>query len=113
MSATNRPTSRWSSSTKSSNSTNQTIPIVAPRKKLYRPVVNQQHTFTRMAKTRHDVEQLFKLYYSANIKFDTFQKQVVTGKFQSFFFKLNFYYIRNTYSKRTNSSITYSRSFTK
>ena len=78
MSATNRSTSRWSSSTKSNSIINQST-----RKRPPQPTTNAQHTFTqRMAKTRHDVEQLFKLYYAANVKFDTFQRQVVTGKFQ-------------------------------
>jgi hypothetical protein len=87
MSAINRPTSRWSSSTKSSSSTNQTAPLMASRKKFYRPLQNNQHAFgQRMARTKHDIEQLFKLYYSNNIKFDTFQKQMITGKFQSFLF---------------------------
>jgi len=76
MSTTNRPTSRWPSSTKSNNSFNQT-----PQKKLSRPLINQHNYSQRSAKSRHDVEQLFKLYYSTNIQFDTFQKQVVTGKF--------------------------------
>jgi hypothetical protein len=75
MSTTNRPTSRWLSSTKSNNLINQTS-----QKKLSRPLINQQHNYSqRSAKSNHDVEQLFKLYYSTNIQFDTFQKQVVTG----------------------------------
>jgi len=82
MSATNRPTSRWSSSTKSNSLIHQST-----RKKPIQPPINHQHTITqRLAKTRHDVEQLFKLYYATNIKFDTFQRQVVTGKFQVEFF---------------------------
>jgi hypothetical protein len=76
MSATNRPTTRWLSSTKSNNLINPST-----RKKPLQSSINYQQTFTqRMAKTRHDVEELFKLYYAANIKFDTFQQQVVTGK---------------------------------
>ena len=76
MSTTNRPTTRWSSSSKSSSLINPST-----RKKPLQPTINYQHTFgQRAAKTRHDVEELFKLYYAANIKFDTFQRQVVTGK---------------------------------
>lgn len=93
MSTTNRPTTRWSSSSKSTmNSNIQPVSFINPQKKnVHRslPLMNQQHTFTqRMTKTRHDIEQLFKLYYSANIKFDTFQKQIVTGNFFIFLFIL-------------------------
>ncbi|CAF1249009.1 unnamed protein product [Rotaria sp. Silwood1] len=85
MSETNRPTSRWSSSIptriKSSNTNNnQTIPLIISRRKLLRTAKNHQQTFAqRMAKVRHDTEELFQLYYSNNIKFDTFQQQIVTG----------------------------------
>ena len=83
MSATNRPTSRWSSSTKSSTLINQPTPLMTTQKKLHRPLINTQHNLShRTSKVRHDVEQLFKLYYTTNIKFDTFQRQVVTGEFQ-------------------------------
>ena len=79
MSTTNRPTSRWSSSSKSTNSTS----LLSARKKSALPLTTNHHTFTqRTAKTRHDVEQLFKLYYTTHIKFDTFQRQVVTGRFE-------------------------------
>lgn len=75
MSATNRSVPRWPSSAKS----NVLLPA---RKKLPpQPLILHQHTCAqRMAKTKHDVEQLFKLCYSANVKFNTFQKQVVTGR---------------------------------
>ncbi|CAF1468995.1 unnamed protein product [Rotaria sordida] len=85
MSETSRPASRWSSSSpariKSSNIYNgQTIPLIISRRKLFRTSKNHQQTFTqRMAKVRHDTEELFQLYYSNNIKFDTFQQQIVTG----------------------------------
>ncbi|CAF4714915.1 unnamed protein product, partial [Rotaria magnacalcarata] len=32
-----------------------------------------------MAKVKHDTEELYQLYYSNNIKFDTFQQQIITG----------------------------------
>lgn len=107
MSAINRPTARWSSSSKSTSSINLSTPSMIPRKKVYRPLMNQQHNSTqRMAKTRHDIEQLFKLYYSTNIKFDTFQKQIVTGKFLSSTSQIKlffFFFFRNTYTKCSNA----------
>lgn len=74
MSASNRSGPRWSSSAKS----NVLLPA---RKKLPQPLILHQHTCAqRMAKTKHDVEQLFKIYYTSNIKFNTFEKHVVTGR---------------------------------
>jgi hypothetical protein len=65
---------------------NQPLPS-SPQKKLYRlPINNQQSFAQRMAKTRHDVEELFKLYCTNNVKFDTFQRQIVTGKIRDIFF---------------------------
>jgi len=84
MSEQDRPLSRWSTSlsitTKSTAATNQTIPLINVRRKLLRQSANPQKTFAqRMAKTKQDIEELFKLYYSNDIKFDTFQKQIVQG----------------------------------
>ena len=74
MSASNRSSPRWSSSAKS----NLLLPA---RKKLPQPLNLHQHNCAqRLAKTKHDVEQLFKLYYTSNIKFNTFEKHVVTGR---------------------------------
>jgi hypothetical protein len=94
MAEASRPTSRWSSSMstpiKSGSSNYPTTPILPSRKKFHRLPTNNQARFAqRMAKTRHDVEELFKLYYSNNIKFDTFQRQIVTGIVQIFFIDLN------------------------
>jgi len=85
MSDPSRPTSRWSTSmsitTKSTGYTNQTIPLVNVRKKLFRQSANSQKSFAqRMAKSKHDIEELFKIYYSNDVKFDTFRRQIVTGK---------------------------------
>ncbi|CAF2559580.1 unnamed protein product [Rotaria sp. Silwood2] len=86
MSETSRLASRWSSSVptriKSSHTNNnQTIPLIISRRKLFRTAKNHQQTFSQnMAKVRQDTEELFQLYYSNNIKFDTFQQQIVTGK---------------------------------
>ena len=75
MSATNRSPPRWPSSAKSN------VLLPARKKPLPQPIILHQHNCAqRTAKTKHDVEQLFKLYYSANVKFNTFQKQVVTGR---------------------------------
>jgi hypothetical protein len=89
MSDSNRPRSRWSTSmsitTKSTGSTGQTIPLINVRKKLFRQSANSQKILTRrMTKSKHDIEELFKLYYSNDIKFDTFQRQIVTGKLRLF-----------------------------
>jgi dGTP triphosphohydrolase len=85
MSDPNRPTSRWSTSlsvtTKCTGATNQTIPLISVRKKLFRQSVSSQKTLAqRRAKAKHDIEELFKIYYSDDVKFDTFQRQIVTGK---------------------------------
>jgi hypothetical protein len=87
MSDSSRPISHWPSSismtTKSAGCTiNRTaIPLGGTRRKLIRPSTSTQQTFSqRMAKTKHDVEELFKLYYSNDTKFNTFQQQIVTGK---------------------------------
>jgi hypothetical protein len=85
MSDHTRPTSRWSTSmsiaTRSTGATNQTIPLVTVRRKLLRQSANSQKSLShRMTKSKHDVEELFKLYYSNDVKFDTFQRQIVTGK---------------------------------
>lgn len=69
-------TTRWSSSAKPTHA-----PVLLPtRKSTTNSLINNQHTFIqRTAKTRHDVEQLFKLYCTNNLKYNTFQRQVVTG----------------------------------
>lgn len=76
---TNRPaTTRWSSSAKSVNAH---VLLPARKSAVNNSLIAQQHTFAqRTAKTRHDVEQLFKLYCTNNLKFHTFQRQVVTGR---------------------------------
>ncbi|CAF0757198.1 unnamed protein product [Rotaria sordida] len=84
MSDPNRSVSRWSTSmsvtTKSTNNINQTTPLVILRRKLFRQSTNQKKLFSqRMAKSKHNIEELFKLYYSNDVKFDTFQRQIVTG----------------------------------
>ncbi len=89
MSDLNRPASRWSTSmsttTKSTGLTNQTIPLINVRKKLFRQSGSSYKNHAkRTAKSKHDIEELFKLYYSTDIKFDNFQKQIVTGIFRSF-----------------------------
>lgn len=67
---------RWPSSTKS----NVLLPARKKPQAPPPPLIIHQHTSAqRTAKTKQDIEQLFKLYYSANVKFNTFQKQVVTG----------------------------------
>jgi hypothetical protein len=89
MSDQNRPASRWSTSlsitTKSTGSTNQTVPLINVRKKLLRQSVSNQKALSkRLTKSRNDIEELFKLYYSNDVKFDTFQRQIVTGEFNLF-----------------------------
>jgi hypothetical protein len=88
MSAINRPTSRWPSAAKPNSSIHIITPFMTTGKRVNRPLINNQHSAAaqRTTKTRHDVEQLFKLCYSTNVKFDTFQRQVVTGKVPSFSF---------------------------
>lgn len=86
MEDTSHHTSRWLSSMstriKSINPKNPTIPLILSRRKLLRASKNHQQTFAqRMAKVKHDTEELFQLYYSNNFKFDTFQQQIVTGRF--------------------------------
>jgi hypothetical protein len=72
-----------STTTKSSNVINQTTPLLNVRKKLFRQSINKQKSLAqRMDKSKHDMEELFKLYYSNDIKFDTFERQIVTGKFK-------------------------------
>jgi hypothetical protein len=85
MSGPNRPASRWSTSlsitTKSTGATNQTVPLITVRRKLLRQSANTQKSLSkRLTKSRNDIEELFKLYYSNDVKFDTFQRQIVTGK---------------------------------
>ncbi len=71
--------------TKSTAFTNQTIPLVNVRRKFFRNSINNQKTYAqRMAKSKHNIEELFKLYYSNDIKFDTIQRQIVTGKSEVF-----------------------------
>jgi len=82
-----RPTSRWSTSmsvtTKSTGFTNQTIPLTNVRRKLFRQSASNQKTYAqRMAKSKHNIEELFKLYYSNDIQFDTIHRQIVTGKLE-------------------------------
>lgn len=96
MSDPSRPTSRWSTSmsitTKSTAATNQTIPLINVRRKLFRQSANSQKFYAqRMAKSKHEIEELFKLYYSNDIKFDTFHRQIVTGKLKLLVFFMNIY----------------------
>lgn len=110
MSDTGRLTTRWPSSmptkTKSNSPIRHTIPLILSRRKLLRSAKNHQQTFAqRMAKVKHDTEELYQLCYSHNIKFDTFQQQMITGKMFIFtkilLLKINFLF-RNTYSVYTN-----------
>ncbi len=81
MSTPSRPASCWSSSmstpTKSRAFTRQTSPLITAQRKFFRQKNLSQHT----TKSKHNMEELFQLYYSTDIKFDTFQRQIVTGKF--------------------------------
>lgn len=84
MSDASRPGSRWSNSmsaaTKTTAYTNQTIPLTSIRRKLLQHSANNQRTYAqRLAKSKHDIEELFKLYYSNDIKFDTIHRQIVMG----------------------------------
>ena len=87
MSNPGRPASRWSTSmsimTKSTVDSNQATPLVNVRRKLYRQSDNAKKSFAQhLDKSKRDIEELFKLYYSNDIRFDTFQRQIVTGKFK-------------------------------
>ena len=84
MSDASRPGSRWSNSmsaaTKTTAYTNQTIPLTSIRRKLLQHSANNQRTYAqRLAKSKRDIEELFKLYYSNDIKFDTIHRQIVMG----------------------------------
>ncbi|CAF1089930.1 unnamed protein product [Adineta ricciae] len=84
MSARSRPTTGWSTAlsatTRLSSLSNQTAPLVTTRRKLFRQIPNNQKNCSqRMKQSKYDIEELFNLYYSNDIKFDTFQKQIVTG----------------------------------
>lgn len=84
MSDAGRPESRWSNSmsaaTKATAYSNQTIPLTSVRRKLFRHSLNNQRTYAqRLAKSKRDIEELFKLYYSNDIKFDTIHRQIVMG----------------------------------
>ncbi|UJR08327.1 hypothetical protein I4U23_012598 [Adineta vaga] len=78
-----RPTSRWSSSRLTTATTHQSnnsvTPLTVSRKKLQRPTRNSQQTFANMTKAKHEMEEIFKDYYTTNTKIDKF-KQTVTGK---------------------------------
>ncbi|CAF1545607.1 unnamed protein product [Adineta ricciae] len=82
MSDGSRPTSRWSSARLTTMTTvrsnTSASPLLVTRKKLQRPAGNTQSTFTDMTKTKNDMEEIFKFYYSNQAKIDTF-KQTVTG----------------------------------
>ncbi|UJR37906.1 hypothetical protein I4U23_030594 [Adineta vaga] len=81
MSARSRPTTGWSTATKLSTFSNRSAPLVTTRRKLFRNSINNQtNGLQRMKQSKYDMEELFNLYYSNDIKFDTFQKQIVTGK---------------------------------
>ncbi|CAM4797074.1 unnamed protein product [Rotaria magnacalcarata] len=79
-----RSTSRWSGSmsaaTKSTTTTSTTTPLVILRRKLFRQSANKKNFAQRMAQSRNDIEELFRLYYSNDLKFDNMQRQIVTGK---------------------------------
>lgn len=80
MADPNRSISRWSGITRSTVETSQTAPIVAVRRKLLRqPNISPRVLLQQNNRSKHDIEQLFKLYYSNDLQFDGFQKQIVTG----------------------------------
>ncbi|CAF0754419.1 unnamed protein product [Adineta steineri] len=84
MSVRSRPTISWSPSlsarSRSTNLSTDTKPLVTTRTKLLRQTINNQNNFSQyMTKKKHDIEELFQLYYSNNVKFDSFKKQIVTG----------------------------------
>lgn len=75
-----RSISRWSTATRSTGLSQQTIPLVNVRRKLFRTANPNQKLFQqRQTQTKQDIEQLFRLYYSNDLQFDTFQRQIVTG----------------------------------
>lgn len=87
-----RPGSRWSGSTsiasKSSNATHSTTPLIILRRKLFRQSANKKNFTQRIAQSRNDIEELFRLYYSNDVKFDNNQRQIVTGKSIPIFYLL-------------------------
>ena len=68
-------------STSMSAATHQAIPLVTVRRRLLRQINNRQNaTAQRRNRSKHDMEELFKLYYSNDLQFDAFQRQIVTGE---------------------------------
>ena len=104
-----RSISRWSTATRSTGLSQQTIPLVNVRRKLFRTANPNQKLFQqRQTQTKQDIEQLFRLYYSNDLQFDTFQRQIVTGLFvetaNRYFFSLLGKRIPTTPSTSTNNS---------
>ena len=50
----------------------------------------QKTTAQRRNRSKHDMEELFKLYYSNDLQFDAFQRQIVTGKNEGSFISKTF-----------------------
>ncbi|CAF4519597.1 unnamed protein product, partial [Rotaria magnacalcarata] len=67
-----------SAATKSTTTTSTTTPLVILRRKLFRQSANKKNFAQRMAQSRNDIEELFRLYYSNDLKFDNMQRQIVT-----------------------------------
>lgn len=81
MADANRSISRWSLATRSTVASVQTIPLVNVRRKLLRQNNSNQRTISqRDNRGKTDIQELFKLYYSNDLQFDGFQRQIVTGE---------------------------------
>ncbi|CAF1103529.1 unnamed protein product [Adineta steineri] len=89
MSDSSRPTSRWSSSrftattSRSNNSNNQITPFFVSRKKLFQPIRNNQQSFANLTKTKDEMEEIFKTYYSNNTRLDPFKETVIGTRISS------------------------------
>lgn len=106
-----RSISRWSTATRSTGISQQTIPLVNVRRKLFRTANPNQKLFQqRQTQSKHDIEQLFRLYYSNDLQFDAFQRQIITGLFRRRTAKATFFFfflllIRKTYSHRSSDFV--------
>jgi hypothetical protein len=78
-SASRRSTS-MSALSRNTIGTHQPIPLITIRRKLLRQLPNTHgKTVQRRNQSKHDTEQLFKLYYSNDLQYDALRQEIVTG----------------------------------
>ncbi|CAF0759873.1 unnamed protein product [Didymodactylos carnosus] len=77
--STPTPSTQSKSSSGGSYGKESVTPLIMVRRRLFRPIASKQKPFFQGMQKTHNIENLFKLYYSNDTYIDNFNRQIVTG----------------------------------